>query len=171
MLIGVSGSHCSGKTTLIDAFCDRHVDYTRLAEPYEELEEVWSEVSSDGFLAQLEFQIEQLDSLSSDRVIVERTPLDFIAYLQALNELGRSSLNHGPYLEAARTATKRFDLIVFVPTDDASIYVPEDEDRELREAVNEKLRSLVMDNELGVNAIEVFGTTAERLGMLALLLK
>jgi hypothetical protein len=114
----------------------------------------------------MEFQIEQLNSLSSDRVIIERTPLDSIAYLQALKDLGRSSLNHGPYLEAASIATRSLDLIVFVPTDGASIYVPEEEDRELREVVNDKLRSLVMDGELGINAIEVLGTTSQRLAAL-----
>lgn len=165
MLIGVSGSHCSGKSTLIDAFCERHPEFTRLAEPYEELDELWSDVTVEVLLEQLEFQIEQLRSLDTDNVIVERTPLDFVAYLQALNDLGRCSFDSKKYLELAREAARRFDLIVFTPTEGELIYVPEDEDRELRSAVNVRLRELV-DQGCGWTTVEVFGPTSGRIEMI-----
>lgn len=166
MLIGVSGSHCSGKSTLIDAFCERHPEFTRLAESYEELDELWSEVTVEVLIEQLEFQIEQLRSLDADNVIVERTPLDFVAYLQALNDLGRSSFDASKTLERTRDAVRRFDLVVFVPTEGTSIYVPVEEDRELRSAVNHRLRELIMEGNLVIDAIEVFGSNSQRVELL-----
>ena len=171
MLIGVSGSHCSGKSSLIDEFCERHPEFSRVAEPYEELDEVWSEISTEVLLDQLEFQIEQLRSMLGDNVIVERTPLDFVAYLQALNDLGRGSFDVARCFDAAMDATRRFDLIAFLPTDGASIYVPVEEDRELRSTVNDRLRDLVIESDVGVLTVELIGPTRQRVEMLENVLK
>ncbi len=166
MLIGVSGSHCTGKSTLIDSFCELHPEFTRLAEPYEELDDLWAEVSTEMLLDQLDFQIEQLSSLETGDVIVERTPLDFVAYLEALNEVGRGSFSSGKHFELARKSTRRFDLIVFVPIDGASIYVPDEEDLELRKAVNERLTEVLNDSDVGPRILEVRGSVSHRLEML-----
>lgn len=162
MLIGVSGSHCTGKSTLIDAFCERHPEFTRLAEPYEELDELWSEVTVDVLLEQLELQVEQLRTIGEGNVIIERTPLDFVAYLQALNDLGRSSFNIKKSRTSALEATANFDLIVFVTTEGSSIYVPEEEDRELRDGVNTRLQEVLSNMGEGLTTLEVSGSDSQR---------
>jgi predicted ATPase len=97
MRIAVSGTHCCGKTTLVDEFLLAHQEFAHEPEPYAVLQDDHGEVfaaepSADDFYHQLEFNVSRLRRYSSgDRVIYERSPADFLAYLLALNELGRDA--------------------------------------------------------------------------------
>jgi len=85
-------------------------------------------------------------------VVAERGPVDFLAYLEALAELRRGSA--GPDLMARLRATTaeamaHVDLLVVLPLDARDgIRVPDDEDPELREAMDEHLVGLCEDVEL-----------------------
>lgn len=181
MRIAVSGTHCSGKTTLIDAFLTAHPDFANEPEPYALLvedygEEFSAEPGIEDFLRQLQFSVAQLNSHKrSEAVIFERCPVDFLAYLLALKDIHRELVD-SPTIDAATELVKEslpgLDLIVFVPLDDANVIeVEAEEDPRLRRAVNRRLMSIFGADELGLDSalpevIEVIGSTEQRLRML-----
>jgi len=94
MRIAISGTHCCGKTTLIDAFLTTHPEFHHEPEAYEALvvrgEEFSAEPSADDFVRQLEYCVNRLNEFGpGDDMIIERCPADYIAYLLALEKLRR----------------------------------------------------------------------------------
>jgi len=124
MRIAISGTHCSGKTTLVEEFLRAHPDFTHEPEPYEVMVEDYGEEFSavptvEDFYRQLEFNVARLRShQTGERVIFERCPLDFLAYMLALRQLDRDDDSAG-LIDAARSmaieAVPRLELIVFLP--------------------------------------------------------
>lgn len=146
-MIAVSGTHCSGKTTLIEDFLAAHPDYEYEPEPYEWLDEdARAEPEAEDFYRQLEVSVERLQSHGRGaKVIAERSPLDFLAYLLALEDLRRSPRDCERIASAVELVTEglsHLDVLVIVPLD-GRIEAPESEDLELREAMNERLLELV----------------------------
>jgi hypothetical protein len=174
--IAVSGTHCSGKSTLIEDFLAAHPDYVHEPEPYEWLDDASEEPTAEDFLRQLELSVERLRHYERGaRVIAERSPVDFLAYLLALEDLGRTArdcelLSSAGELAAAGIA--HLDLLVVLPLDD-EIDVPESEDPALREAMNERLLDLITADPYSLFAnglprvLEIQGSRAERLRALA----
>src|SRR5215204_3817681 len=91
MRIAVSGTHGTGKSTLIDAFLRAHPDFTHEPEPYTVLVEDFGEEFSavpcvEDFFRQLEFNVDRLrQHARAERVLYERCPIDFLAYIDALD--------------------------------------------------------------------------------------
>ena len=177
MRIAVSGTHGSGKSTLIDAWLGRHSHYLHEPEPYVVLQELHGERFADqpdiaDFERQLEFQADVLArySAASD-VIFERSPADFLAYMLVIDERTprRQRGEVDRWLSAVGDSIRFLDAIVFVPLDDTlPIDVPEDEDPELREAVNDRLHDILIADEFGLIGdaplvIEVGGGLQKRL--------
>lgn len=172
MRIVVSGTHASGKTTLISDFTERHPDYLVLPDPFEDLDE-WVDVPDARlFGAQLRIATSRLLALSHEaHMIAERGPLDFLAYLEALERLqrpGRSSQILRTSFTLSVEAAKHIDLLVLLPlTSRDRIDVGEDEDPELREEMNDALLELADDSDLaGTAVIELSGDRHERLTLL-----
>jgi hypothetical protein len=179
MKVAVSGTHGSGKTTLIERFLLAHSDFAHEPEPYLVLQELYDEVfaaepSADDFNRQLEFNLDRLqDYRRGQRVIYERCPVDFLAYLMALDDLGRDrQARHlvERAIEPVRQALAALDLILFLPLDDLmEKLIPEAEDEELRVAADERLTAILCDDELGffsdsrARVCELRGTLAQRL--------
>src|SRR5437867_7359377 len=145
MRLAISGTHCSGKSSLVDAFLAAHPDYTQEPEPYEVLHELYGETfaaepSAQEFFRQLEYNVTQLQQYGAgDQVVFERSPFDYVVYLQALVDLSRDTAD--PVLvkqsiEVATGAVNLLDMIVYLPAGGANIYIPEEEDVELRSAVD-----------------------------------
>ncbi|HSS22176.1 MAG TPA: ATP-binding protein [Pyrinomonadaceae bacterium] len=176
MRIAVSGTHCSGKSTLVNEFLTARPDFVYEPEPYSVLVEDYGEEFSaepcvDDFLRQLEFNIERLrQRASGERVIFERCPLDFIAYILALRDLHREEVEPQTIANArelAMAALHCLDLIVFLPLDEANmIAVPADEDPKLRKAVDRQLVAIFGDDEFELPSVEARGSTAQRLRIL-----
>jgi predicted ATPase len=166
--IAVSGTHCCGKSTLVADFLAAHRDYIHEPEPYEWLQETEpfaDQPSADDFYRQLEFSVERLRGYERGaRVIVERSPVDFVAYLLAL---GAADLADRA-LAIAAEGIRHLDLIVFLPLNDRDgIIAPDAEDLELREAANECLVEIFAGEEIELPpVIDVRGTPAERLAAL-----
>ena len=161
MRIAVSGTHCVGKSTLIDEFLRRNPSYAHEPEPYTTLvedfgEEFSAEPTVEDFRRQLEFSIESLGKHGpEENVIYERCPIDFLAYIAALKPNDVDALV-GPVEEAV----KQLELIVYLPIehDDAEF-------QKLRKAVDRKLRAILLDDELGiinVPVVEASGSTEQR---------
>ena len=170
MRIAVSGTHSVGKSTLIDEFLLVHPDYIHEPAPYTTLvedfgEEFSAEPSVDDFFRQLEFSINLLEKhVHSEKVIYERCPLDFLAYIEAL-EPGRTQDLPGPLSTAISSAVKHLDLIVYLPIEN-DIYA---EYPKLRKAVDRRLSAILLDDEFGILStpvIEAAGSTAQRLDII-----
>jgi len=172
MIIVVSGTHASGKSTLIDAFAAAHPGVEVLPDPIEVLGEYPTDAGAGVFYQQLEVAAARLTGELSGSVIAERGPLDFLAYLEALDQLGRpvpSSEHFRRGAELCAEAMQYVDLIVLLGLEPSSpITVPEDEDPELREVMDQVLAELVDDTDLTGEAevIELRGGLDARLAVL-----
>ncbi len=167
MRIAVSGTHCTGKSTLIEEFLRAHPDFAHDPEPYtamiEDLgEEFSAEPCVEDFFRQLEYNIDRLQQHSpGQRVIYERCPLDFLAYIDALDRKSTTTL-----LGQVSDAMQNLDLVVYLPLDDTA---PDCEYLKLRKAVDQRLSAIFRDDEFDVlsscNAtiVEASGSTAQRL--------
>jgi hypothetical protein len=168
MRIAVSGSHCTGKSTLTEEFLRVHTEFIHEPEPYTVLveefgEEFSAEPSVDDFLRQLEFNIKRLQEYGSDaNVIYERCPIDFLAYVGCFSHVKPE------LVDQVSRAVRHLDLIVYLPLDN-SIVVDEEEFPKLRQAVDRRLRAIYREEEFGIIAstnvsiVEATGPTQNRL--------
>jgi hypothetical protein len=158
MRIAVSGTHGVGKSTLIDEFLLLHPEFEHEPEPYEVLVEEYGEEFSEepcveDFLRQLEFNLERLGQHASDEnVIYERCPLDFLAYLNALEANVREAM-----LKRISDAMQQLDLIVYLPLE----HEGGGEYPKLRRAMDRQLSEILTSTNVPV--VEATGSTAQRL--------
>lgn len=148
----MSGTHCTGKSTLIDAFLKIHSDYAHEPEPYEWLEvhgeSFADEPDAEMFYRQLEVSVESLARHGRGaRVIFERSPVDFLAYLLALQDLGRTGRDcelTTSSVELAATGLQHLDLLVVLPLSASNTHLVSTlEDVELRSATNDRLIEMI----------------------------
>ena len=167
MRIAISGSHRTGKSTLLSELSKLLPTYTTVDEPYHLMEEDGHEFSHppslEDFEAQLERSIEEL-SQEGDNVLFDRCPLDVLAYIAEHEDVDDFDLD--AWLPRVRAAVGTLDLVVFVPVEprDRIALSPSDDEGPAREAVDEKLREILLDDpfELGVDALEVEGDAERR---------
>jgi hypothetical protein len=173
MRVAVSGTHCSGKTTLVEDFVAAHPEYAHVPEPFESLSEagvVFSDPPTvSDYLEQLEHSIETLHAHETEEnVILDRCPLDFVAYLSVLGRrAGSQPFEAASVLEDVADAIDVLDLIIFLP-------LPQDgameaEHPALQRAVDRELRTILRDDGLSLfgsgkaRLITLRGTPPERL--------
>lgn len=173
MQIVISGTHASGKSTLISDFVMRHAEFEQLPDPFELIDEIWDQPGVAMFTAQLRIAASRLIPEGQRPAhllrIAERGPIDFLAYLVALEEIGRANVNDALF-SSARSSTiaamSCVDLLVVLPlTADDPFEPGVEEDRELRSAMNDALLDLVDDPELigdRTTAVEIFGDPDQR---------
>lgn len=175
MRLAVSGTHCSGKTTLVESFVSAHPIYDLEPEPYYALSEAGVAFSERpliaDFLQQLEHSIETIRTRSADKnVIFDRSPIDFLAYLQVLSD--RSSTGEfetAAVLEDIEEAIETLDLIVFLPLSPTDMGNIQTEYPALRRSVDRKLKSIVREDSLSLfgagkpRLLQLKGTPAVRL--------
>jgi hypothetical protein len=155
MRIAFSGAHRTGKTTLIAAVAEQVPAYEVIDEPYWLLEEEGYELSDppsiEDYERQLDRSIEALAAAPED-ALLDRCPLDFIAYLQALD---------ADVDDDVHDSLAVLDLVVVVQIETPDrIPVAAHEDRRLRRRVDERLRALV--EAFDVEILEVSGGLGER---------
>lgn len=174
MRIVVSGTHASGKSTLVSDFAVAHPDFTVLTDPFDDIDEAWDAPSASMFAAQLRVSADRLHSEGhGDRLIAERGPIDFLAYILALAELTDGELDPrfiDQATERTAAALNTIDVLVVLPlTPSDPIHVGEDEHLELRDAMNQILLELLDDPAIigpGLEVAEITGSPAERLAAL-----
>lgn len=170
MRIVVSGTHASGKSTLISDFSARRRGFGVWGDPYDDIDGEGLAVGPELFLRQFAVAEQRLLGLNAGvDVIAERGPVDMLAYLVALEELGRSAFARG-WLEAlaarAASAMAHVDLLVLVRLDPVrAIWVDEDEDPSLRDAMDIALADMVDDPDVTGDrpVLEVAGSRVARL--------
>lgn len=162
----------------MEDFLRVHRDYVHEPEPYEWLEEygegLTEEPDAESFYRQLEISVDRLRSYSTGtRVIFERGPLDFVAYLLAQNDLerrGRDCALIADAVELAAVGIAQLDLLIVLPLNEADrIATPVSEDLELREAMNDRLTELIGTDPYALltqgspRVAEIHGTPHQRL--------
>lgn len=169
MRIVVSGTHASGKSTLISDFALRHPGFTVLADPFDSLDEESDSPGAVMFARQLRIAADRLGEETATDLIAERGPIDFLAYLLALAD-GTGSEPSERLIERARAliadAMRRIDLLVVLPLSARDgIRVGPDEDPALRDAMNDILLELIDDPDLvgSTEVIEITGDPRARL--------
>lgn len=171
MRIVVSGTHASGKSTLISDFVLRHPEFTVLPDPFEMLDETDDAPNASKFAAQLRIAAQRLgESNPGDNVIAERGPIDFLAYLQAMAELTGVPLDDellDRAVQMTSAAMANVDLLVLLPlTAGDEIHVGSEEHLALRSGMDEVLRELVDDPDVvggPVLTVEIAGDPLRRL--------
>jgi hypothetical protein len=167
MRIGISGTHGTGKTTLAEALCARLPGHVTAGEPYYLLEEEGHEFgfppSPEDYRALLARSMRSLNS-PLPRVVFDRTPLDYLAYLVATGA--------DPSGEADATALQpvfaSLDLLVITMiTPETEQALPAAEMPRLRSEVNDALLELARDDPLdawgGIPLLELSGPLDGRL--------
>jgi predicted ATPase len=167
MRIAISGSHRTGKTTLLSLLSELLPSYATVDEPYHAMEEEGHEFSHppsiEDFEAQLERSIGDLEDEGGD-VLFDRSPIDFLAYLAVHEDADTFDLDE--WLPRVRTAVETLDLVVFVPVEASERITLSASDRrdETRIPVDEKLREMLIDDslELELDVLEVEGDPETR---------
>ena len=103
MRVAVSGTHCSGKSTLIDEFLRANPDVVHEPEPYTVLVEEFGEEFSaepcvEDFYRQLEFNIDRLQEHAGGARVI------YPAYIDALDAQAGSITERLRIFEAALPA-------------------------------------------------------------------
>ncbi len=169
MRIAVSGTHVIGKSTLVAALGECLPDHKVVPEPYEVLEERGYEFahppSVEEYVAQLRQSLAVLRRPNSN-LIVERCPLDFLAYIYA--SPGADRFDVEPWRTPIATAIASLDLVIALRINPA--HEPEmlAEDSAFRRDADGWLRDLMEGDELdlcdGVDILVLDGPWDRRLG-------
>jgi hypothetical protein len=136
--------------------------YAAIDEPYNAMAEDGYDFchppSLEDFEAQLEHSMESLREGGAD-ALFDRCPVDFLGYISIHEDAGSFDFRH--WLPRVRAAIQTLDLIVLVPIEarDRIAFSPSDDDEGSREAVDEKLKEIWLEDpfELGVEVLEVVG--------------
>lgn len=163
MRIAVSGSHGTGKSTLVRELAQRLSGFTALDEPYyllaDEGHAFGDPPTGDDFELLFDRSIALLSELSAEHVLFDRCPADYLAYLTAL----RPGAVMSDRVAETAAALTTLDLIVFVPIEIPDRTAGREAPR-LRRRVDEILGAMLIDRGWGfdVPVLEVRGTVSER---------
>lgn len=144
MRIAVSGTHNTGKSSLVAALGACLPHYVVVAEPYEILEErgyVFGHPSSvEDYVVQLRQSLASLRRRSPN-VVFDRQPLDFLGYIEA--SAGAERFDLEAWREPIARAMRRLDLVILLRADPRHDPVWGHEDAAFRLAVDDALREIV----------------------------
>lgn len=166
MRVAVTGSHFTGKTSVLEELARLLPDYQLLPEPYYQLAEEGHLFHSSPALEDFEMQlVRALENLadSEPKTLFDRCPIDLLAYLLCHPESKRFGLRN--WSAEIQAALAKLDLIFYLP-----IEVPEriqsasSQDQEFRFAVDERLRELLFGDRCGweLSVIEIQGDLGSR---------
>jgi AAA domain len=168
MRAGISGAHGTGKTTLTEMLCAHLPGHIAADEPYYLLEEEGYEFgfppSLEDYRALLARSVRILTSPWLPRVIFDRTPLDYLAYLAATGADPSEEANTA----ALQPAFGSLDLLVITPiTPETEQVLPAAEMPRLRAQMNDVLLELAYDDPLDawgdIPVLELSGPLDRRL--------
>lgn len=166
MRIAISGSHVTGKSTLIEALSESLPQYRTLAEPYYLLQEEGAAFADppaiEDFELQLERSLENMDERAPN-VIFDRCPADILGYL--LVHADADAFDLDAWLPRIRTAMGSLDLVVFVPVETPDrMVLPLSEDAAYRRRVDEMLKKIILEDSFGfgTDVLEVAGDLPSR---------
>jgi hypothetical protein len=164
MRVAVSGSHGTGKTTLISAFLAQRPRYRDAPEAFETLADDIDLASCEegptpeGLQALVEYTVAELALHTLGACVIhERSPVDYLAYAAAAR---RGAWSQGDidgflriHIPVVRASLAHLDLIALLPVSAAGpIEARPGEDPGFRKRVDERLRRALLDDEHGLFA-------------------
>jgi len=157
MRIAITGTHGSGKSTLIEDFLVARPGYAHAQEPYWELAQRGVVFADGPTVADLEEQLAQSAAMIAGAgepdIIFDRCPLDFIAYLDVLGQAdGIEWSPDGALLGRIDRSIAALDLIGFVPLTTPDEIATAIEYPKLRRRVDARLKAIIGNDELGLLA-------------------
>ena len=190
MRIAISGSHSLGKSTVVNDWVAKHPGFTREEEPYRALslhgpyEILFRDQSTklhNGI--QLYYNISRVHRYcaSSDDVIFDRAPVDYIAYSQYTANQGSSDIDDAcveSMIPAVRESLDRLDILAFVPKSQVGPVEMQADgirpiDHEYRDEVDAIFKQIYREGRFGVmphknspHYVELFGARQQRLDQL-----
>jgi hypothetical protein len=153
MRIAISGSHGTGKSTLIAAFLKRRPHYAHEPEAYETLGDdvdlSGEKPTPEGLEALLRFSIATVSAhAAGDHVIHERSPADYLAYAGACRRTwgrGEADDSIARFAPLVAASLAHLDLIAIVRAS-AEIAIRPGEDDRFRRRVDRELRRVLLDD-------------------------
>jgi len=165
MRIAVSGAHATGKSTLVAALAAALRDYEVVDELYYDLlatGEIFADPpGAEDFQLLLDRSLAQLPTRSGPKVLFDRCPLDYLAYLIALAGAPR---HRDLEWERVATSLAGLDLLVFVAIEHPDpIGCPATEQPRLRVRVDRILKEIVAaPGVIPVSVLPVAGSVERR---------
>lgn len=179
MRIAVSGTHFTGKTTLIEDFLKKYPDYRCEKEAYYKLQdekemELSLEPSLESLLEQLDCSIDQLNQTANEKkVIFDRCPIDFIAYSMINLEKDSMDINESEISERfdeIKDALNTLDFILFLPLTKENPIEYTEENPAYRKAADHYFKKIYRDEVCDIfprydhpKIIEIWGDRAARI--------
>jgi hypothetical protein len=156
MRLAISGSHATGKSTLIAAFLAKRPEYRHEPEAFETLGDDVElgdsgEPTVEGLRTLLEYTVSAVESRASDACVVfERSPVDYLAYAAASREARRGSAT-AEFLSAqvpiVKASLRALDLIAYLPVSPDGLEGRAGEDAGFRRRVDRCLRRALLEDE------------------------
>jgi hypothetical protein len=157
MRVAVSGSHSTGKSTLIAAFLERRPEYVHEPEAYEALADQIELIPEEGptpedLEALLRYTVAAVARHAPGaRVVFERSPVDYLAYAAASRRAwppGSPTDFLKTFVPVVRASVSHLDLIALLPASrQGPITARADEDERFRRSVHQKLSAALLDDE------------------------
>jgi AAA domain-containing protein len=155
MRIAISGSHGTGKSTLIAAFLARCPQYQHEAEAFELLGDDVELTSSEGPTADglqmlLEHTMAALAGHGPDAsVVFERSPVDYLAYAVASRSWPKGSAARfvRTFVPRVRRSLRSLDVIAFLAISPGGPRPRSGEDTRFRRRVDEALQRVLLDDD------------------------
>ena len=156
MRVAVSGSHSTGKSTLIAAFVAKRPHYLSEPEAFEVLADDIALTpsegpDSEGLAALLNYTAAVLaNHRPGASVIFERSPVDYLAYAAASRSM--APVERADFLRThvpeVRDSMRHLDLIVLLPvSSEGPITARPGENERFRERVDDMLRRALIDDD------------------------
>lgn len=177
MRIAVTGTHGSGKTTLVEDFVAAMPGYESVPEPYWLLAQQGVVFADGPDVAGLEEQLKQSCALilatSEADLVFDRCPLDLVAYLEVVSAAEGFEWNpDGKLLKRIEDSLATLDLVAFVPLQRPDEITVAIEYPKLRTRVDARLKTMLREDDLGLLAdgppvVEITGTRQQRVARLS----
>lgn len=158
MRVAVSGSHGTGKSTLIAAFLEQRPGYAHEPEAFESLADDVDLTPSegptaDGLRALLDHTLAVVTlHRPGTCVVLERSPVDYLAYAAASRSWppGAVAAFLADTIPLVRGGLGSLDLIALVPVSPEGPRARAGEDRRFRKRVDDALRRALVDDDYGL---------------------
>jgi hypothetical protein len=170
MRVAVSGSHRTGKSTLIAAFLAQRPQYAHEPGAYEDLADDIALLGSEGpdiegLAALLVHTVSTIGRHGPGAaVIFERSPVDYLAYAAATRSITRAERDEfiRTYVPIVRAAVCSLDLIALLPaTRGGPVASRPNEDERFRQRVDEELRRALIDDDYDLFAADAASRVVE----------
>lgn len=169
MRIAVSGSHATGKSSLIEELTRLLIDVDVVEESYHLLMAEGVEFTDppdlDDYLTMMRRTGRDYALPRGGMVLFDRTPADYLAYAMTID----GGLPGGDTVALVHDALATLDLVVFIPIEAPDRIVEVGGHRRLRRSVDRLLRATWLDDSWGwhVPVLEVSGTPERRADQVA----